>query len=226
MAEPILANGGSKGGTGKSLFIMILIHFLNLLGKKLLLVETDTSNPDVWGSYESEIPTELVNMDTVNGWARLLDICHTNPDRIVLINTAARNNVGVNTYGNRLNHALGELGRELTTFWLINRNRASLELLKEYMAAIPNSKIHVVRNLYFGEEQAFELYNDSELRKQIESRGGKSLNFPEVGDRVTDEIYTSQLSISKALKELSFGNRIELEMFIGDCKPLMQEVLP
>lgn len=39
--------------------------------------------------------------------------------------------------------------------------------------------------MYLGTERSFELYNGSKIRAAIEKNGGRSLNFPEVADRVT-----------------------------------------
>lgn len=50
------------------------------------------------------------------------------------------------------------------TLWVINPQRDSLELLKEYMEAVPDGSVHVVRKGYFGGEEKFELYNDSRMR--------------------------------------------------------------
>jgi hypothetical protein len=74
------------------------------------------------------------------------------------------------------------------------------------MDAIPNAIIHVFRNGYFGEEKKFELYNGSKLRTAIEERGGKSVTFPDLADRVSDDLYSKRISIAAALKEFPIGN--------------------
>ena len=81
---------------------------------------------------------------------------------------------------------------------MINRQRDSLELLQDYMEAIPNSTLHVVKNGYFGADAKFELYNLSDLKKVVEGNDGRSVLFPDMADRVSDEIYSGRLSISKA----------------------------
>jgi len=147
-----------------------------------------------------------------------------NPNTVVVINTAARNNDGVSAYGETLSGALTELKRKLITLWVINRQRDSLELLKEYMDAIPNTTIHVIRNGHFGEENKFELYNGSKVRFSVEERGGKSLNFPNLSDRVSDDINNKRMSISVALKELPSGNRAELTRWRNEAKKMLNEV--
>lgn len=225
MAKSIYLIGGSKGGVGKSLVTMATVDYLVSNGESVLLVESDTSNPDVWKAYKDEVETELVNLDEANGWIQLVNLCDSKPDSVVVINTAARNNKGVSAYGATLNSTLAELKRKLVTLWVINRQRDSLELLKEYMDAIPNADVHVVRNAYFGEEKKFELYNGSKLRATVEGRGGKSLTFPDMADRVVDDLYSKRMSIAVALRELPIGNRAELARWRSEVKKVLQEVI-
>jgi len=154
MAKKIYLIGGSKGGVGKSMVSMATIDYLQEQGESILLIESDTSNPDVWKGYHDSVATELVNLDEADGWIQLINLCDSNQDSIVVINTAARNNTGVSAYGTTLNSTLAELKRDLVTLWVINRQRDSLELLKDYMDAIPDTLVHVVRNGYFGDEKS------------------------------------------------------------------------
>ena len=86
---------------------------------------------------------------------------------------------------------------------MIDRKRESLELLWDFMAAIPEAEVHVVRNLYLGSEKKFELYNGSKIKSAIEAKGSKSLSFPELADRVTDAMNKGRMTIEKATGELS-----------------------
>jgi hypothetical protein len=217
--------GGGKGGVGKSFTTVALLDYLEQAGAKVLVIESDTSNPDVWKMYKDQMETRLVDLDDANGWIDLVNVCDEFRDHIVVINTAARNNKGVVAYGETLNSTLEELGRELVTLWVINRQRDSLELLKEYRDALPGSKFHVIRNGYFGDEQKFELYNSSKTRETIESEGGKSLVLPDLADRVSDDLYSKRLSISRALTELPIGNRAELSRWRRDASRMISEVI-
>ena len=225
MAKSIYLIGGSKGGVGKSLVMMATVDYLEERGESVLLIESDTSNPDVWKAYKESTETELINLDEADGWIQLVNLCDSKPDSVVVINTAARNNKGVSAYGETLNSTLAELKRKLVTLWVINRQRDSLELLKEYMDAIPNSAVHVVRNGHFGEEKKFELYNGSKLRRAVEERGGQSVTFPDLADRVSDDIYSKRMSIAVALKELPIGNRAELTRWRNEVKKVLEAVV-
>ena len=225
MARNIYLVGGSKGGVGKSLVAMAMIDYLQERGESVLLIESDTSNPDTWKAYKDVTDTELLNLDEADGWIQLVNLCDSKSDSVVVINTAARSNKGVTAYGETLSSTLDELKRKLITLWVINRQRDSLELLKEYMDAIPNTMVHVVRNAYFGEEKKFELYNNSKLRATVEGRGGRSVTFPDLADRVSDDLYSKRMSIAVALKELPIGNRAELMRWRSEVKKVLETIV-
>jgi len=84
MSDSIYFIGGSKGGVGKSMVAMALLHYLKEIGREVVLIDTDTSNPDVSKIYEQIVPTELLNLDEVDGWMQLVNLCVQNKDKIVV----------------------------------------------------------------------------------------------------------------------------------------------
>lgn len=226
MSKHIYLVGGSKGGVGKSMVTMALIDYLQGNGESVVLIETDTSNPDVWKTYGESTKGELVNLEDADGWIKLINICgdEGNKESTIVINTRAANNQGVQKYGETLNSTLEELGRTLIAFWVINRQRDSLELLKDFREALPNALVHVVRNGYFGEESKYQLYNGSKIRAAVEENGGKSLTFPDMADLLADDIYTKRLTIAKASADLPIGNRAELKRWKALANVMFDEV--
>ena len=223
MNKPIYVIGGSKGGVGKSLVTMALIHYLSESDERVFLIDADTSNPDVFKCYHEEVTCERVNLDEADGWIRFVNICDENKDHVVIVNTAARNNVGVAQYGGTLSKSLDELQRHLVTLWVINRQRDSLELLQDYIDAIPNSTVHVVKNGYFGADSKFELFNTSNLKKIVEEHGSSML-FPDMADRVSDDLYSGRLSIAKGMASMPIGNRAELRRWIEEVYKALEGV--
>ena len=217
--------GGSKGGVGKSMMTVAMLDHLLEQRSKVVLVECDTSNPDVWKAYREQVETELINLDEADGWIHLVNTCDRYRDGVVVINTAARNNIAVNQYGRTLDSSLEELGSQLVALWVINRQRDSLELLRQFIDAVPKAAVHVVRNGYFGDEKKFELYNGSKIREEVEGRGGKSITLPDLADRVADDIYSRRISLMVAAKELPIGNRAELGRWRGEVRKILAGVL-
>ena len=211
--------GGGKGGVGKSMLALASLDYLVGRGERVLLVECDTSNADVYKAYHQEVESELVNLDEANGWIRLVNVCDSKKDSSVVINTGARNNLGVSRYGLTLDGTLEELGRKLVVLWMINRQRDSLELLKEFAEAMPHALVHVVRNGHFGDDSKFELYQASKVRRElVEGRGGRSVTLPDLADRVADDLFTQYLSVAKAAKTLPIGNRAELSRWRAEVR--------
>lgn len=210
MAKNIYFVGGSKGGVGKSLVAMATIDLLQQQDEKILLIESDTGNPDVWKAYQESIECKLLNLDEADGWIDFVNACEGTPDHVVVVNSAARNSRGVTDYGNTLHGALSELKRQLVTLWVVDRHRDSLELLRDYMTAIPDSQLHVVRNARAGREDEFEFYNTSKIRAQVEDHGGKSVMFPVLAKRVIDSLYIDRMTIDDIAKKAPLGNRAEL----------------
>jgi hypothetical protein len=225
MSNAIFLVGGGKGGVGKSLMSIALLDFPQESGLAPFLVETDTSVPDVFKSYQEAVGGELVNLDEREGWIDLVNLVErTPPENAIVVNTGARNQTGVSNFGRTLAKALPQLKRKLVVLWLIDRKRESLELLADFREALPEAEVHVVRNMYLGSEKKYELYNASKMRMAIEAKGGRTLNLPELADRVTDAMNTGRLTIGKALGELSLGDRIELERWRDECREMLAEI--
>ena len=228
MNAPIFYVGGSKGGVGKSKVSFALIDYLLDDGKKVLLLESDTSNPDVFKAHQPHENDALVcreaDLDSADGWIELVNIAAEFPEHCMIVNSAARSNRGLEKYGLTLRETLGELNRELITFWVINRQRDSVELLRGFLNVFPDALVHVCRNLYFGSPEKFERYNTSKSREIIECKG-RTLDFPDLGDRVADKLYSGRMPIKKALSDLPIGDRAELRRWKIACAEMFRKAL-
>jgi CobQ/CobB/MinD/ParA nucleotide binding domain len=224
MSNPIHMVGGGKGGVGKTIVSMALIDYLCEIGQSCFLVETDTSNPDVFKSYSKTVPSQILNLDKANGWIDLVNLCDEHWDKTIVINGAARSNDGINRYGENLRGVLQDLDRSLITFWVINMQRDSVELLKQYMEVMQGTTIHVVRNGMFGDEDEFTLYNGSATRKAIDKQG-KSLMLGELAERVSQVLYNDRKTIAQAIAEMPIGNKAELRKWREACKKMFDLVI-
>ncbi|APA86025.1 protein mobD [Paraburkholderia sprentiae WSM5005] len=220
---PIYMVGGSKGGVGKSFVTLALVDHLRRTDINVVLVETDTSNPDVMKAVHCEIECGSCDLDDVSGWIDFINFCDQHRDATVVVNTAARSQTGVAQYGGTLASALDELARRLVVLWVINRQRDSLELLLRFGVTFPNAVTHVVRNGYFGSPEKFTLYRDSQLRKAVEEQG-QSLDFPDLADRVADELRSQRLSIRRAAETMHIGERAELLRWRALCGTVFARV--
>jgi hypothetical protein len=146
--------GWSKSGVGKSMMTVATDHLLEQ-GTKVVVVECDTSNHDVWRPYREQVPTETVNFDEEDGWIQLVDTCDRHREGMV-INTAARDNVAVQQHGRTLDCRLEELRSRLMRAWMVNPQRDRRQLLRELVDAVPKVAEHVLRHGCFVEDKEFE----------------------------------------------------------------------
>ena len=95
--------GGSKGGVGKSKVSFALIDYLMSNGHKVLLLESDTANPDVYkahlGHANEGLVCKLTNLDEAEGWIELVNFADAYPEHVMVINSAARSNKGIEQHG-------------------------------------------------------------------------------------------------------------------------------
>jgi hypothetical protein len=222
--EPIYLVGGSKGGVGKSMVTLALADHLQRRDTHAVLIETDTSNPDVMKALRDEMKCTAYDLDDADGWIGFVNFCDTHRGAAVIVNTAARNQTGVARYGGTLARTLEELERQLVVLWVINRQRDSLELLHIFGQTFPDTVTHVIRNGYFGTPDKFALYQESQLRKSIETKG-RSLDFPDLADRVADELRSQRISIRKAAETMQIGQRAELFRWRELCDAMFSKVI-
>jgi hypothetical protein len=225
---PIYYVGGSKGGVGKSQLSFALVDYLLGREKNVLLLETDSANPDLYKTYlpheNEKLTCKLVNLDYAEGWIELVNFCGEKPGHVAVVNSAARSTTGMERYGETLKETLGELERDMIAFWVINRQRDSVELLRSFLDVFPEALVHVCRNLYFGEPENFEMYNESKLRKTIEERG-RTLDFPAVANRVADKLSADRLTIEQAVTDFPIGDRAELKRWRLRCREMFDLAL-
>lgn len=225
MAGAVLMVSGSKGGVGKSIVSMALSHYLLKRNEDVLLVEADTANPDVGKAYGKTVETVYLNLDEKEGWMDLANRLAENPNQSAVINTPARSGEGVKLYGTLLSESLSELQRKLVTLWVINSQRDSLQLLREYLDSMHAGTTYVLRNLYHGPERKFELYNSSKIRETVEI-AGKTLNFPDVADRISDQLHSERLTIEQVIATAPLGNRAEVNRWVRECATVFEQVKP
>ena len=202
---------GGKGGVGKSILTMLLADYLTqYLKRKIILIESDTSNPDVGKTFVNNEYVEVISLslDDADGWIELVNYSAAS-EKDIVINSAARSIDAIQKFAGTLIGSLEELNRTLDSLFVINRQRDSIELLKRYMDVVPG-ELHVVRNTFFGSPEKFELFNNSKIKAEAEKRGA-TINCPDLADRVADDLYSNRFSIAKAAVEMPLGNRAELK---------------
>ncbi len=219
--KPIFYIGGSKGGVGKSKLAFALINYFYAKKIPMLIIETDTSNPDVYKTHapfeDENFIAKEVNLDNSEGWINLVNLADEYDDHFIIINSAARSMEGIEKYSLTLKNTLKELERDFITFWIINRQRDSVELLRKFMQFFEDTKVHVFLNNYYGTRDKFTLFHETKTRATIEEKEGLILDFPELADRVADQLYSARIPIFEGIKKFKIGDRAELNRWLNAC---------
>lgn len=226
MSVPVYYVGGSKGGVGKSVVSIALTDFLVASGHDPLDIETDTANPDVAALYPDR--AVFADLDERDGWLEMLKVIEDEQDRVVVVNSAARANTGLEKYGKNLFFdALREMNKPCESFWVVNRTKDSVSMLKDFIAMTGESiPVHVVRNLYFGPAHKFELLNTSNTLDKAMKTGGKVLDFPDLADRVYEKMNVQRMNVEHALQPgvLSVGDMVELRRWRSEAYRCFEEI--
>ena len=232
MKKNLIYIGGSKGGTGKSMVCMALVDYLRKTFPKdtILLFETDSSNPDVGRLYKETkgVDTKgLILNEEDSGWMTLVDEIDTTKAKHVVINSMAASNLGVQTQGSLLDMNVldGNIDVDFKAFWVMNRNKDSVTLLRDFLENMKSVVVYPVLNLYFGKEEDFTFYRASEdLHADISVRGGRQLIFPNLNDLIADKLYTDEVNLEALPKQLRLGMRTGLERWLNLVKATFDEV--
>ena len=218
--------GGSKGGVGKSLFTFILADYFLEKNSNILLVDSDTDNPDVYKAHKDmglpNLTCAMNRLDSRNDWMDLSNLMEKYPDHLVIINGAARTKETVQENGEMFWEMLEMLKRRMTVFWLINIQRDSVELLHSFQQSLPKATIHVCRNLFFGKPERFEVYNSSKAREKIEEQS-KTLDFPDLSPRVATALYSRRQPIKTAYEQMQISERVELSRWKNLCVKMLKQ---
>ncbi len=221
--KPVIMVHGDKGGVGKSIVCNMLVEYLLKNEVPTHLIETDTSNPDVYYVMKDRVAHTLQNLNEKEGWTELVNKVAECNDTIV-INMAARLREATQKYGANFCDDLNELNRPLVLLWVINRQADSISLLRAALENLPTLKtVVVVKNLYWsgGNIAKFTLWDNSKTKIAIEENGGLTINFPDQDDTTVDLISNKRMSFIEATNNandigLRFGNKRDLERWVNE----------
>ena len=204
---------GDKGGVGKSLFARAFIHYYLSLpeGKrpKLLLVDADRSNPDVCGkggfkaTDTDPLPKEILwadlfDLSTEDGWINLGGKIgrtlndHGDEELRMIVNMPAQ--IGTHAFDGSIS-VVSELllTANAIPVWLLNRTRESITQIEYRCSALPRRYAvgAVVKNLFFGDSDAFSRWDHSATRKSLihdDGTGWIEATMPELNPTLLDQI--------------------------------------
>lgn len=238
---------GVKGGVGKTLVSMIVVHLLAERGHNTTLIETDSGNPDVAETFvnrttsrstgidkfQRNINVETIQVTSVDGSVELANAMQAATGSVV-INCPAANHDAIRQFSRQFWRAVRQLDRTVTTLWAINRDYDSVRQLSDYRELTAKlhadgqstrHRIHVVRNLYYSEDGYFPTYDESRTKQAIEKAGGRTVDLPILALRLRELLYDDRRTIQGILHSASFGDRVELECWLEDVESGLGEIV-
>lgn len=187
--------GGDKGGVGKSFTALALIDYLSSTGKDVVVIEADTSNPDVARMYSKALPCYHVDLTTENGWMEVMDAVIKHPGATFVMSTPGGIGPSLKTH---LPSFVSFLKQHKTPvllelWWAMNPQHDSVNLLTEAIGQYGNhfAKIRVVCDIHFSDNKpdAFFLWEESPLRTRLEKNGGLTLYLEGLNLRVVTKLF-------------------------------------
>lgn len=189
--------GGGKGGVGKSLVSMAAVDWQVSVGRRVLLVEGDGANPDVYKCYERLIPVRTCDFDVEDGWNDLGDLAESGEAEVIVVNSGARVIEGVRRYGHVMEDCARAGVMDLAVLWPINRLRDSISALKDFRAVVRTGQVGVIRNLFFGPQEKFTRWERSTYAQDLLKSGARVADLDELSDRLIDKIYDDRMPIAE-----------------------------
>ena len=208
-----------KGGVGKSMVCMAVLHLLHAKNRTIFLVDTDDANPDVAKTYRAVAPYASISLSSAEGWAELSNTIEQHRSSVIVINTRAASQESVAEYGVRFWRATRILKRRVVSLWVVNRDYDPVLQLSEYLKTIPadaEQVLHVVKNMFYSPDGQFPTYDRSSVKEQIERRGGRTLELPIMAVRNRERIYDQRWTIRQILDKAPIGDRIEMELWVEE----------
>lgn len=184
----IIVVSGGKGGVGKTTVALgVADALLARAGATIMLIETDSSNPDVAKTLggEDRVSIEVASIDDESGFIRAANaIEHTAPSSTVVVNTPARGLASLLTNWGILDEVASATGREIVVLFPLNRQRDSVELLREQINGAHGAPVVAVVNAYFGQPDKFALFNGSRTKNDCAAVA----IWPELNDVIADRM--------------------------------------
>ena len=197
MALPILIFDGDKGGVGKSTACGGFVDWALKQGLSVAVVDGDSRNPDVHRIFDVAIPVALANLRVHDGFMDLNDFIATHEDKIVVVSMPAGVGAEMKKEAPRLISMAETYDRKIALAWVMNRTLDSINLLNEAMKAYGPKLGHMIaiKNLFFGTEDKFHRWDNSETKKKFEKAGGLTVALHELHERVMDKLFADEQNI-------------------------------
>ena len=177
---------GEKGGVGKSRLAMVLVDYLQKMGRPVVIVEGDKSGADVGKRFGESVETGFIDLNrpdnmeeafsTLGGWLE------DHADADVVVNLPGQASNTLDKFAGLLADSLGLLGQDMTVFYSVGPLDIHTKNLVQsatggLLSAVPVDRRIVVMGEIGGPAKGFH-WATSEAREQFLREGGKEGVMP------------------------------------------------
>lgn len=217
---------GEKGGVGKSTVARLIADFLNSRNSSYRAFDAEGATGQLLRFHPNE--TAAVNVASAASVAPVLDyLMEPGGKRLALVDLGARSGEEVKGWlyrGGALEEAeSSRLG--ITVVYVLGGAIDSVGHLKECFGALGRD-VHYVIVKNFGVANKFEVYDQSNVRKDILAAGAREIVIPALDGTVYQSVDRSSLSFSGFADSPSFGytERRYCRTWLRECFTALGEV--
>ena len=236
---------GDKGGVGKSLAARALVHHYLSMPEaerpRIAVYDADLSNPDVCGegglkTGDGIMSTAMLDLSTEDGWiafgdrVSMLAALAQNSDVRLIVNMPAQ--IGTRAFDGSI-HIVSEVLREANAIpvWMLSRTQESIRALHYRLRSMGARYTTgmVVKNLFFGSQDKFLLWDADMLRQTLVMEGcWIEAALPELNDQLA--VMIGRRPFHDVLKSgidgvpLAFGFRLALNSWLQRAGAAMAQV--
>jgi hypothetical protein len=224
----LILTHGEKGGVGKTTVARVIADFLNSRGLNFRAFDAEGSTGQLLRFHPGE--TAAVNVANAATIAPVLDyVMEPGGKRLALVDLGARSGEEVKSWlyrGGALEEAeAGRLG--ITVVYVLGGAVDSVGHLKECFGALGRDVSYViVKN--FGVAGKFDVYEKSNVRKDLISVGAREIVFPALDGSVYQSVDRASIAFSAFAEgqngNFGFTERRYCRSWLRECFTALEEV--
>lgn len=230
-AKPrLILTHGEKGGVGKTTVARLIADFLASRDAAFRAFDAEGTAGQLLRFHPGQ--TSAVEVDSAAAIAPVLDfLMDGNAKRLALLDLGARSGEDLKEWlykGGALEEAEGKnLG--ITVIYVLGGAVDSVGHLKECFGALGNEVEYVVvKN--FGVAEKFDVYDASNIRKDLLAAGAKEISIPELDGTVYQSVDRASIAFSAFCDgdgtDAGYTERRYCRTWLRECFAALDEVAP
>jgi energy-coupling factor transporter ATP-binding protein EcfA2 len=196
---------GDKGGTGKSTLSRGLVDIANHRGVSYVAYDSDKRNSQLYRHYQNTGGgISRLDFSTEDGADNLIVQMDTGTSQLIIVDLPAGGGELLEKYNLQLGllSEAQDMGYDITIVSVMSRVKDSVNALRLLMDFTGDAAKHLaIKNLYWGTEDKFSLFDQSKVKQRLLDDGGLVINLPDMCDATYALIDEHNLTFRAALDD-------------------------